>query len=472
MATEVEARSQLPATNHGARDIPALDGLRGLAVLLVVWCHIRGFSFDANTQWLLNFKAASGFMGLYLFFALSGFLLFLPYARAMFEHSRWPGVRRFYLRRMLRILPVFYAGLLVPLGLALLAARAGSVAGGNAYVFGLQVPSYPGLRTLVPLLLLLHDLRPQTWSYVLQFNTPLWSLAVEWQYYLMLPLLALGLRALYKRWGARALVFGLLSLMGYGLVVRAIAAATFYHWGYATVMQMPRPAGSVLTVLYGMEGKYLELFALGMLASVGYAATRGLRHHGEAVVTSAARRALSVATVPLLATGAAVLIGLPLNLLWLHAAGLIPTPPQAYVGRWPQEAANAWLWSVAGPWALAVCMAGLLVGALQGPHWLRRLWAWPPLRFVGLISYSLYVWHALLQHLWENLWDAHWAGQPEVLQVAGYLVLLFALAALSYRFIERPFLRARRETIPPMPRWLTRTVAMLGRHSPQETVSA
>jgi peptidoglycan/LPS O-acetylase OafA/YrhL len=192
----------------------------------------------------------------------------------------------------------------------------------------------------------------------------------------------------------------------------------------------------------------------------------------QCLVASDEAVAVSAGTAPLLATGAALLVGLPLNTLWLHSAGLIPAPPPAFVGCWPQEAASAWLWSVAGPWVLAARMAGLLVGALRGPKRRSRLWAWTPLRIVGLISYSLYVWHALLQHQWQNLWDAHWAGQPEVLEVAGYLALLFALAALSYQFIERPFLRARRGIIPPMPRWLTRKVAMLGGCSPQETMNA
>ena len=89
----------MPAQVRRSWDIPALDGVRGMAILLVLWCHIHGISFDASTQWLLAFKGASGFLGIFLFFVLSGFLLFLPYARALLEHGRWPSARRFYGRR-------------------------------------------------------------------------------------------------------------------------------------------------------------------------------------------------------------------------------------------------------------------------------------------------------------------------------------------------------------------------------------
>src|SRR5205807_1613092 len=128
--------------------------------------------------------------------------------------------------------------------------------------------------------------------------------------------------------------------------------ATFYSFGYPNVLQIPGPAGLVLELVYGMNGKSLELFALGMLASVAYVATEvhagnSMRDAGSGWVKKAGR----TVTITALVTAACVLVGLPVNLFWLHSAGLIPTPAQAYVGRWPQDASGAWAWSVAGPWA-------------------------------------------------------------------------------------------------------------------------
>lgn len=62
--------------------------------------------------WLASFWVF-GNTGVQLFFVLSGFLLFLPYARAMLFQERWPKTRTFYMRRALRILPGYYFSLLL-----------------------------------------------------------------------------------------------------------------------------------------------------------------------------------------------------------------------------------------------------------------------------------------------------------------------------------------------------------------------
>ncbi len=433
VAVQVAEKIEAPAAGRFPHDLPALDGVRGVAVLLVIWCHLRGFTFGPATEWLLEFKSTSGLLGLYLFFVLSGFLLFLPYARAFAAGGKWPSVRRFYMRRALRILPVFYAAIFLLFAVAIVKP-------------GLA-PPIPRPRALLALLTLFHDVRPDAWSYILSTDTPLWSLAVEWQFYLVLPAVGLGLRFLHRRAGSKAVVAGLLGLMGYGLAVRGISAATFYHFGYPNVLAIPGPTGLILSLLYGMNGKYLELFALGMLTSLAYVAV--VTHHEDvrqsphdwAHLTQTFGGVTRTAT---LITASCLLVGLPLNLVWQHIAGLIPTPAQAYVGRWPQDASGAWAWSVAGPWAAGACLAGLLVGTLLGPMWFRRIWAWHPLRLVGLISYSLYVWHAWLQHFMDPFWTKHWGTLISPTYVVVYLALLSAMGVMSYLVIERPFLRVRR----------------------------
>src|SRR5690242_15134137 len=94
--------------------LPALDGIRALAILLVLWHHLYlvglASHLDVGPDWLraLSAMAASG---VFLFFPLSGFLLFLPYARALLARQPWPRTRQFYLRRALRILPVYLVAL-------------------------------------------------------------------------------------------------------------------------------------------------------------------------------------------------------------------------------------------------------------------------------------------------------------------------------------------------------------------------
>lgn len=426
-------------------DIPALDGLRGVAVLLVIWAHLRGFTFGGVWQWMGLLKDFSGFTGLYLFFCLSGFLLFLPYARAFVAGDSWPSVGRFYRRRMLRILPVYYSVMAIAI-LILLYAIATHMSGSFGY--RMMVLRQLSTSVLGPTLLLLFDLQQRSWDFVMQWDTPLWSLAVEWQFYLVLPWLALGLRFVHRRGGMRWVVAGLLVLMGYGLLVRSLAAATFYHWGYANVLVVPQPAGTLLTLTYGMYGKFLEVFALGMLASLGYvAATTYQAEISRRGIGIKQRRGISAARIASLVTVVA-LLGLLANIFFMEWTGLIPIPPHAAIGRWPQEAPAAWLWGIAGPWLISCCTCGLIVGAVLGPVWLRQLWAWSQLRRAGLISYSLYVWHARLQDDWNGYWDAHLGGQPIAVRIVAYLVLVALVGMLSYLIIERPFLRARRRSAP------------------------
>jgi peptidoglycan/LPS O-acetylase OafA/YrhL len=93
------------------RHLPSLDGLRAIAVSLVLWQHVRLSSAGyplwlEQARWLVN----PGNLGVELFFALSGFLI----TRILLaEHAAGHPVRWFVLRRMLRIFPIYYLLLLV-----------------------------------------------------------------------------------------------------------------------------------------------------------------------------------------------------------------------------------------------------------------------------------------------------------------------------------------------------------------------
>src|SRR5579884_4258341 len=89
--------------NNGPNEIRALDGLRATAALSVLALHFLSF---VNFQLTPLGSATAAFWqylgtGVELFFVLSGFLLFLPYARAMLHSKPLPSVRGFYRRRAL-----------------------------------------------------------------------------------------------------------------------------------------------------------------------------------------------------------------------------------------------------------------------------------------------------------------------------------------------------------------------------------
>src|SRR5437667_12901091 len=100
--------------------IALLDGVRGFACLIVIWFHIYRIPRDlhiwdpsTSTYPLLDSFLFFGRNGVTLFFVLSGFLLFLPFAKALLFEKKWPSVRQFYVRRVFRILPAYYLSLIL-----------------------------------------------------------------------------------------------------------------------------------------------------------------------------------------------------------------------------------------------------------------------------------------------------------------------------------------------------------------------
>src|SRR6266849_5310957 len=99
-------------------NIAVLDGVRAIACLIVMSYHISLIGADTHL-WdpfspsypLFGSVIYAGAMGVTLFFVLSGFLLFMPYAKALLSiKANWPSAGSFYLRRAFRIIPAYYLG--------------------------------------------------------------------------------------------------------------------------------------------------------------------------------------------------------------------------------------------------------------------------------------------------------------------------------------------------------------------------
>ncbi len=399
-----------------AATIPVLDGLRALACLAVVTFHVNWTTYHQQLWQPQDFPIASALLlaggtGVTLFFVLSGFLLFLPYARALLaDEQGWPSARRFYLRRAFRILPAYYVSL------ALL-------------VFFWQ-PAYlqpQHWRDLLLFVTFFMDSTPETFR---KINGPYWTLAVEWQFYLLLPLLALGGYLLVRRVPQRsrfpAIGACLGGLMVWALLVRCWGDYYVSHPG--ETLLVPRTVLNVaLFFLHGMAGKFLEDFAIGMLLATCYAYGR-MRAWQSRLVSWLQRYSL-----PLGGAGIALLCFMA---LW-HLDQDLHTFP------WLDVLAPAYssLSELGFALGYGACMAALLFG----PAYLRRPLEWRYVRWVGAISYSLYIWHLVLIALFEEYTQSWMSGLDGRLAYGLYwlwvIVAVIPLAGLSYALIERPFMR-------------------------------
>ena len=358
-----------------------------------------------NITYLWNY----GQSGVHLFFVLSGFLLFMPFARAMLNGRPLPSVKRFFQRRALRILPAYYVCLLIL----------------SATQFR-QLASIKGLENIGLHLVMLHD---DVSTVNRAINGPFWTLAVEAQFYVVLPLLAWAIAKFVGKTCSRwRVVVGVLAVMAGALVLRsmdAVAQGRFDH--------IPGLVGDVARVFIhttlGVQGKDLEVFALGMLCSVLYLAAQEESRR--------LRRSLPWIGAPLIV--AAILAMVPLAQLQMRQD--ILTPPY-----WVFAHATDML-VIGGPLMAGLPYAALTLGVLWAPRWLRAVFELWPLRFIGLISYSLYLWHLPILTLTKNFAMTLPQGTRIGFEILVGVFVAIPVAYLSYQFVERPFLARRRKIV-------------------------
>lgn len=395
----------------GPREIRALDGWRALAALSVVTFHVMSTSQIQPVAPGLNSSVAWNYLrsGVHLFFVLSGFLLFMPYVRAILGGQPLPPVRAFYRRRALRILPAYWVclAILVLLGLPAYASPSGLLN------IGLHV-------------LLLHNFDPAT---DMGIQGVFWTMAVEAQFYLVLPLIAWALARLAAPQRSRARLLAGIAALALGcMAVREASGMLAAHFAVFSA-HAPGWVVPLLVVMEGAQGHFLEVFAAGMFCGTLYVAAENGLSRASAAVRS--WLGVGIFTAGLALAGAlAEAISRP----GFHTA----LTNACYGCVNPHDLTNA-----AGPLLIGTSYAAMVLGGLWSASWLRAAFELASLRFVGLISYSLYLWHLPLIQGTLGLVPG-WAGWQRLL--LGAVVALcgaLPLAFISYTLVERPFQKLR-----------------------------
>lgn len=375
-----------PPTAVTGRRLPALDGLRALAVGGVMAYHL-------GLRW-----ASGGYLGVDLFFVLSGFLI----TTLLAEEWVATGTVRlgaFWARRARRLLPALFL-LLVALGLyVVLLGRfgaSGSVAGidlsglrGDALATLLYVANWHAIFA--------HQ------SYFARFAAPsplehTWSLAIEEQFYLVWPPV---LVALLVRWRRRRGAAGWRWAAGTVAVVAGLASV-------ALMAVLHHPGTDPTRVYFGTDTRLFDLLA-GALVAVAAAARRQPSPRARGV---------------------------------LHAAGVLAAGGLAYfwvtAGTPSGLPANGMF---TGGFAVCAALAALVVADVRqldhGP--LGAVLSIRPLRWVGTISYGIYLWH---WPVFVTLTAARSGLSGPWLDVAR-VALTLAVATASYYLVERPLRRRR-----------------------------
>jgi peptidoglycan/LPS O-acetylase OafA/YrhL len=353
------------------RYMPGLDGLRAFAVLAVLAFHL-GFGW-----------APGGLLGVGIFFTLSGYLItdILLSQLARRGHIR---LARFWLARARRLLPALFAMLAIVVAWVTIFGPAQPQQFRNAVVASaLYVSNWQ---------LIFGDV-----SYFARFAPPgplnhLWSLAIEEQFYIVWPfVLLLGIRLVREvplPSGVRPRLAGATLLLA---IASAVLMAVLYH-----------PSLDPSRVYYGTDTRASELLFGAALAMVWPSRKLSRR------IAPSARNTLD-------GLGALGLLAIALMI-------------------WQTDQYSSFLYR--GGFVLLSLATVLVVAALAHPACrLGSILGWRPLRWVGVRSYGIYLWHFPIVVLTT---PGGVANGAEPLREALQVVAIFAIAALSWRYVEEP----------------------------------
>ncbi|HKU85396.1 MAG TPA: acyltransferase [Casimicrobiaceae bacterium] len=369
-----DAHDVLRATDAG-HHIPALTGVRAFAALWVLAYHVwltERAPVLALPTWLgtldLTPVVSGGWFGVDMFFVLSGYVLTQQAISAGVGRSvQSVDLRRygaFITRRILRVFPAYYACLTALL------------------LFPTFRPD-PAMQapTMADLALHLGMVHNAFLEYVSTINGVFWSLPFEWQFYLVMPFLAIGvLRGRAGTWLALAITVSVLT--------RVYVIRTGDTWPLA---QLP---------------VRIDEFVAGM-AAASYAQSRAAARHRSA-------------------------------LFWIGFGLLFATA--VYFGAtrtswWTPDALPTFRsWCAAGGTAL------MLVGLSRGVRAGSALLGHPAIVWLGEISYSIYLWHVpVLVYCYERApWREDLRAVPLALPMVA-VVSAIGVSAASFYLVERPF---------------------------------
>ena len=384
--------SSTETANGGREYIAALTGLRGIAAFSVFLFHYSalhpGIRLDQSIPvlgFLLQLPLGLGFAGVDLFFVLSGFLLSLPFTGAALGLQSRPATVSYLKRRLLRVFPAYYAQWLIIL-----------LAGAWFVTWKPQ----DGVSLLAHTVMFFNmgpdPVRPLVGLW--------WTLPVELSFYLLLPLLAWFMTP--RRWG-------FVMLAGFAI------SLAYRHWAGGAFGEV---TGDVVFLTASQLPGSLPEFLLG----AGAAMLVRMKSRDKGFTPG--KKMADILFVS----------GMMLTLAWL--GGVVFTFGAVYwSGHWSM---------IIAPIALGCALTIMVLGL----YWGSRIGTWlcanPVVYFIGLVSYSLYLWHFVIMQQIQKLGGDAYADLHGISKFLLCTLLVIALSALSYALFERPFFRLRGKRTP------------------------
>lgn len=374
---ETRVASRSPNSKSPAEGwYPGLDGVRGIAIFLVFTIH-----------YVPRLLGYTGWTGVIIFFVLSGFLI----TGGLYDNRCEPHrFRNFYIRRTLRIFPLFYfIWVCIFITAFFFHERWQPILALWPTYLGNYARFIAGTSAV-----------DRIWTSRFAFEIGhFWSLAVEEQFYLLWPLVV------FKVNDRRALIRICIAVIVFVLLLRSLLVLVL-------------PAHLIqLGFLYRMTFSQADAFLLGGLLALL------MRGPAEAAVVRWSGRLF-------------VLAGSALVIAWLLNGGM-HLVPIAENSRWV---------GAYGFTLLDLTAAGLILCSLNRESPLFRPLSFTPLRLLGRYSYGFYVYHVIIYQPLVGFVLNRWRVPHALLFTADFFIIL-GISALSYHILEMPFLQLKRRFI-------------------------
>ncbi|MBC1485028.1 acyltransferase family protein [Listeria seeligeri] len=351
-------------TRYSRKYVPSIDGLRALAVIAVIAYHL-------NFSW-----AKGGFIGVDIFFVLSGYLI-TNILLTQWEKTQTLQLKQFWLRRFRRLIPAVYIMIVVVVIFAVLFHP--------EILKNLRGDAIASFFYVSNWWFIFHNV-----SYFDSFGMPsplknLWSLAIEEQFYMIWPVFLFA----FLRWVKNPKLL-LKIVIGLGLL-SAIWMTILYD-----------PGTDPSRVYYGTDTRAFDLLAGCALAFVWPF------NRLSPVVPKRSKAALNIAgTISIL-------------LFFVFTAFVSEYQPFLYRGG-----------------LLFVAIIGVtMIATISHPaSYLSKIFSFKPLRWIGTRSYGIYLWHYPIITLTTPVFEV---GQPNIWRAILQVAATFIIAELSFRFVETP----------------------------------
>lgn len=360
--------------------ISGIDGIRGLAAILVLLFHF--YSFAGNNQFPGSFLVRAGWVGVDIFFVISGFVLFLPFLRNALEGKN-TDLLSYYKRRVLRIVPAYWLNIIFMI----------------TVMFPVFFTSFNQLLHIGTNMLFLEGFFPVKES--LRLNGVYWTLWIEIQFYLILPFFA---KLFTGRTWIRNAVLVIIAVSVYkyvGIVLTEHISDTHKIRQFWINSQLPG---------------VLQEFTFGIIAANIYS-----RYKNK--LSSFKSSILVITGLGMLLLGMYFIVKYGSTNYWFG---------KSFLGYLPLVSLNTFF---------ALSASILLLGVAAGSTLAKVTFGNPFLNFIGVYSYGIYLWHYPVGMLMKN--SGKEIGYISFIVFGGIMSIIWAV--MSYHLVEKRFIELGRK---------------------------